>query len=184
MTGASETDFERTLRWMTNNVRGAYEAVHASGTPDAGKPRVNSGTCLLVCCYMNALGKVLWKGLVPPDRRDFRRFERFIEKCMPDFVHECGGKKFPSTPRQRAGGIEWLYEVFRCGFVHGFYAGQSGGWTRRPDLNDYWVETEPLVVINIDRLVSGFEEALDRFKSIAGSDAEIEARFLEFILGD
>lgn len=184
MNAANESDLARTLRWMKNNVRGAYEAVHPPGTVDAGKHRVNSGTCLLVCCYINALGKVLWKGAAPPDRKDFRRFERFVSECMADYVAECDKKKFPPTPKSRQGGVEWLYEVFRCGFVHGFYAGESGGWARRPELDAYWVETDPLVVINIDRLVSGFEEALERFRESAAKDQELDARFSEYILAD
>lgn len=51
----------------------------------------NSGTCIIVCCYINGLGKVLWKGQEPKPikgqprpRTDFLRFQKFLHDCMND----------------------------------------------------------------------------------------------------
>jgi hypothetical protein len=122
MSKAHEDIVDRTLRWMTENLLGAYNATHPQGHPQAGKHCTNSGTCILVCCYINALGKVLLEGGPPKNtpRRDFVRFSEFLQRCMSDFLVESSGKCFPLTPKERIGGDEWLYEVFRCGFVHGF----------------------------------------------------------------
>ena len=91
MANGQEDLMDRTLRWMTDNVRGAYTAVHPAGHPDAGAFSVNSGTCVLVCCYINALGKVLLKG-GPPRRRggqrtrkDFERFRELMDMLMPSW---------------------------------------------------------------------------------------------------
>src|SRR3990172_4047361 len=121
MTKANEDIVERTLRWMTENLMGVYNAKHPPGHPKAGKHCTNSGTCILVCCYINALGKVLLKGDQPKktDRRDFIRFREFLHRCMNDFLVESRERSFPLTPAGSSDGVEWLYEVFRCGFVHG-----------------------------------------------------------------
>jgi hypothetical protein len=57
MTKAKEDECERKLRWMTENLNGAYAAKHPEGHKNAGKHCTNSGTCIIVCCYINALGK-------------------------------------------------------------------------------------------------------------------------------
>ena len=62
MTTAHEHIVERSLRWMTENLMGAYNATHPPGHPHAGNHCTNSGTCILVCCYINAMGKVLLEG--------------------------------------------------------------------------------------------------------------------------
>lgn len=182
--GSGEDLLDRTTRWMTDNVQGAYTAVD----PKDGGFRVNSGTCLLVCCYVNSLGKVLLKGGPPKSqggqrvRQDFERFREFLRRCMSDFLNESAQKPLPPTPKGRTGGDEWLYEVFRCGFVHGFYAGVNGGWNRNPHSNDYWLQVQPLIVLNIDRLVRGFNDGLVAFRAIAAADPDLRTRFRDYIL--
>jgi hypothetical protein len=46
---------DRTLRWMGDNLQGAYTAKYPPEHAKAGQYCVNSGTCILVCCYINAL---------------------------------------------------------------------------------------------------------------------------------
>lgn len=183
-----EDAMDRTLRWMMDNVLGAYTAVYDPTHPRKGDFCVNSGTCLLVCCYINSLGKVLLKGGPPKSRggvsvrRDFERFREFLRCCLSDFQSESAQKALPLTPKGRTGGDEWLYEVFRCGFVHGFYPGTSGGWARDPRSNDYWLSVQPSVVLNIDRLVRGFDEGVVAFRAIAAADPDLRAKFRDYIL--
>ena len=58
---AAEDTMDRTLRWMCENLWGARDARHPHNHKNAGSHRTNSGTGVLVCCYINALGKVLRK---------------------------------------------------------------------------------------------------------------------------
>lgn len=175
---------DRTLRWMGDNLQGAYTAKYAPGNPKEGQYCVNSGTCILVCCYINALGKVLLKGGPAPkhSRREFQRFREFLLRCMPDFLSESSKKVLPPTPKgKRSGGDEWLYEVFRCGFIHSFYPG-DGAWGRRPALRKYWFQAGPLVALNIDELVRGFERGVGEFRNLVAADADLRTRFKEYIL--
>jgi len=112
MTKAKEDAVERTLRWMTENLNGAYMAKHPEGHPNAGYHCTNSGTCIIVCCYINALGKVLLKGGPPKrsPRRDFERFRKFLKFCMSDFLSESDAMGLPPMPKGRSGGDEWLYD--------------------------------------------------------------------------
>ena len=164
-----DVDLEQALLSMKTSVRDVYEATHPARTPE---------TCHIVCRWMTALGEMLWRGPVPPDRSDFRRFERFVTECMPDLAAECAAKMFPPTPSGRAGGVEWLFEVFRC------YSGESGGLARRAELDDYWVETHPVVVLNVARLVAGFQEAAERFKPLASEAGILHTRLLDLIRED
>jgi hypothetical protein len=185
-----ETPLEQTARWMLDNVRGAYESVYPPGHPAVGEFRVNSGTCLLICCYANALGKVLLHGGPPVERdgkrirRDFERFREFITTCMPDIETEWKRKSFPLTPKGRLGSTEWLYEVFRCGFVHGFYPGTHGAWVRMPQLREYWSDAQGRVVLNVDHFVRGFEAGVANFLEIGHSDAILHEGCLEFLLSE
>jgi hypothetical protein len=186
MTRAHEDIVEQTLRWMTENLMGAYNATHPPGHPHAGDHCTNSGTCILVCCYINALGKVLLKG-GPPNktlRRDFVRFREFLQLCMRDFLSESSARGLPSTPRGRSGGDEWLYEVFRCGFVHGFYPRTNVAWGRRPGLNKYWFETRSRLTLNIDELVRGFERGIAEFRRLVAADPDLRSRFKEYVLAE
>jgi hypothetical protein len=140
MTTTREDTVEKTLRWMSENLNGAYTAVHPQDHRYAGKHCTNSGTCVLVCCYINALGKVLLRGGPPRGRprRDFARFREFLAFCMNDFLTESRTRSLTNTPRGNCGGDEWLYEVYRCGFVHGFYPGADVAWGRARDYKRYW----------------------------------------------
>lgn len=184
MTRAHEDIVNRTLRWMTENLMGAYNATHPQGHPHAGNHCTNSGTCILVCCYINALGKVLLKG-GPPNkspRRDFARFREFLRRCMSDFLAESSGRPFPSTPAGRSGGDEWLYEVFRCGFVHGFYPRSTNAAWGRHLGNKYWSEKGSRITLNIDELVRGFERGIGEFRRLVAADDDLRTRFKEYIL--
>lgn len=179
-----EDGVERTLRWMTENLMGAYKATHPLGHPDAGKPCTNSGTCIIVCCYINGLGKVLLKGGPPKSspRRDFVRFQAFLRSCLNDFVRESDAMCLPLTPKKRSGGDEWLYEVFRCGFVHGYPANVA--WGRFPRHDKYWLDYRGRLTLNIDELVKGFQRGIDEFRRTVYADAELQSRFMEFIVAD
>ena len=187
MTEAREDPVERTLRWMTETVEGAYNARHPQGHPKAGTHCVNSGTCILVFCYINALGKVLLTGGPPkrgPSRHprpDFARFQEFLRLCMGDFLRESSAKGLPPTPRGHMGGDEWLYE-FRCGFVHG-YPSAKVAWGRRRG-NKYWSDYQGRLMLNIDGLVRGFLRGIDEFRKLVAADAELRSKFTKSIVAE
>jgi hypothetical protein len=185
-----EDAMERRLRWMWENLNGAYTARHPEGHPAAGGYCTNSGTCIIVCCYINALGKVLLKGGPPKrgrskhPRSDFARFHEFLRVCMSDFLTESSAMTWPPTPRQRPGsGDEWLYEVFRCGFVHG-YPGANVAWGRCPRRNKYWLRSRGRLTLNIDGLVRGFQRGLAEFRRLADVDPDLRSRFMDYIVAD
>jgi hypothetical protein len=186
MASRSEDAMDRRLRWMTENVTGAYNAQHPDGHPNAGNHCVNSGTCIIVCCYINALGKVLLKGGPPKGghrRRDFERFNDFLQQCMRDFVTESSRRNWLPTPRGKTCGEEWLYEVFRCGFVHG-YPGANVAWGRKPRSTRYWFCHKGRLTLNIDELVKGFQRGIEEFRRLANADTDLLTRFMDYIVAD
>jgi len=120
-----EDDFDKSLSYFAENVNGAYEAVHPEGHDREGKRCSCSGTAIIVCCFINGLGKVLWKQQAakqqrggPRPRKDFLRFQRFLQDCMSDFLNESNARGLPPLPDGKTRGDEWLYQVYRCGFVN------------------------------------------------------------------
>ena len=104
----AEDLLDRTLRWMRENLDGANRAVHPAGHSNEGKPCSNSGTAIIVCCYINALGKVLKKG----KGRDNERFKFFVTECMTDFMNAASTKALPARAGLGAGaGDAWLCRV-------------------------------------------------------------------------
>lgn len=189
MAKVREDAMEQRLRWMTENLNGAYMARHPEGHPSAGDHCTNSGTCIIVCCYINALGKVLLKGGPPKrgrsrhPRPDFARFHEFLRLCMSDFLNESIAMSWPQTPRGRTGGDEWLYEVFRCGFIHG-YPGANVAWGRNLHYNKYWFTHRGRLTLNIDELVKGFQRGIVEFRRLAAADADLRSHFIEYIVAD
>jgi len=186
MTNAREDAMERRLRWMTENLNGAYNARHPEGHPNAGDHCTNSGTCIIVCCYINALGKVLLKGGPSREnhpRPDFARFQAFLQQCMNDFLSESNSMNLPPTPKGRTGGDEWLYEVFRCGFIHGYpYGNVAWARTEPNSYYKYWFHHQGRLTLNIDELVRGFHRGIEEFRRLADTDTELRSRFIEFIV--
>jgi hypothetical protein len=185
-----EEAMERRLRWMCENLNGAYTARHPKGHSASGGYCTNSGTCIIACCYINALGKVLLKGGPPkrgPSRHprpDFARFHEFLHLCMSDFLTESGAMTWSPTPRGRPGsGDEWLYEVFRCGFVHG-YPGTNVTWGRSSRSNRYWRRSRGRLMLSIDGLVRGFQRGVVEFRRLADADPDLRSRFMEYIVAD
>lgn len=174
MAKRGEDRMDQRLRWMTENVEGAYNAVHPKGHDNAGEPCVNSGTCILVCCYINALGKVLWKKQKTGDRQ---RFQRFVNYCMSDFVKESSANGLPE------GGVLVLYKAFRCGFVHG-YPKKNFAWGRFGAGNYWYRDKTNRLVLNIDELVLGFKRGKEEFKQRAVADPELRTKFLQYITLD
>ena len=180
---------DRTLRWMKENLDGAYNARYSEGHEKSGQHCTNSGTCLLICCYINILGKVLCKG--GPDKkvngkrikRDRQRFLQFAERCMPDLVTKSSAKTFPQIKQRPITGQEFLYEIFRCGFVHQFYPNEKSGWSRFPGQEQYWKEATPdRVVLNIDEFKRGFDCGVVRFREIAEIENDLRENFREYLL--
>jgi hypothetical protein len=178
MAESNEDLMDRTLRWMGDNLEGAYNAKYPPGHPKEGDHCVNSGTCILVCCYINALGKVLLKGGPAPNsrRRDFQRFREFLRRCMPDFLSESSKKALPKS------GDEWLYEVFRCGFIHNYYPGTDGAWSRRPKLKEYWFQADSREALNVDELVRGFVRGIKEFRQVVEADPDLRSNFQKYLL--
>jgi hypothetical protein len=171
---------DQTLHWMHDNLQGAYNAKYPPKHPRAGKYCVNSGTCILVCCYINALGKVLLKG----GGKDSQRFSKYLECCMPDFQYESMKKKLQLTLNgESMQGDRLLYKVFRCGFVHGFYPSSTNvAWGRRPDLHEYWIPNRLHVTLNVDEFVRGFERGIKIFRQLLDADPDLRAKFREYLL--
>lgn len=94
MANAGEDYMDKRLRWMEENIDGAYNAVHPPGHDHAGSHCTNSGTFILVCCYIEALGKVLMKG----PGGSARRFQEFLRVCMSDFLSESNARTDLSLP--------------------------------------------------------------------------------------
>jgi hypothetical protein len=159
---------------MSENLSGAQRAVHPPGHPNAGTHCTNSGTGIIVCCYINALGKVLRKG----QPGDSERFKTFVRECMPDFLNAGSTRSLPPTPRRQVGGEYWLYEVYRCGFVHAFYPDRAA-WGRSRSAR-YWLKNNP-PTLNIDRLVRGFNDGLVVFRRKAEDDPDLRANFKRYI---
>lgn len=177
---------DRTLRWMHENLDGAYNATYPSEHEKSGQHCTNSGTAILIFCYINILGKVLLKG-GPPKRknvsRDKERFIEFLKRCMPDFTEESATHTFPQTHKETTTGQDWLYKVFRCGFVHQFYPSKTDGWSRFPDSNKYWQEVgQHRVVLNISQLRRGFDDGVRRFRKIVQDDSDLCDNFEQYIL--
>lgn len=172
----TEDLLDRTLRWMKENLDGANSAVHPKGHVSAGKPCTNSGTGIIVCCYINALGKVLKKG----KGYDNERFKFFVTECMTDFMNAASTKALPPHGSLGAGaGEAWLYHVYRCGFVHEFYSTKNSAWTRSNSTR-YWLKYNP-VTLNINGLVKGFYKGVEEFKKKAAADPDLRTTFKTYI---
>jgi hypothetical protein len=143
-----------------------YPADHAK----AGKHCTNSGTGIIVCCYINALGKVLMKG----KRRDHERFKKFIRECMPDSLIAGSTKALPPAPCGKVGREFWLYEEF----VQAFYPGKWR-WGRSSNPR-YWLKSNP-PTLNIDRLARGFVDGLAIFKRKVAADPDLRKNFESYI---
>jgi hypothetical protein len=101
---------------------------------------------------------------------------------MIDFLSESDAMGLTLTPKKRSGGDEWLYEVFRCGFIHGYPANVA--WGRNPGLYKYLFRNKGRLTLNIDELVRGFQRGIEKFRQLAAADAELRTRFKEYIVAD
>jgi hypothetical protein len=164
---------------MSENLTGARDAVHPAGHKNAGDHCTNSGTGIITCCYINALGKVLLKGQLG----DGRRFRAFVTTCMQDFLQADSTKALPPTPRNQVGGEHWLYEVYRCGFVHAFYP-TAGAWGRADAGKKYWSFKNGRPILNIDAFVKAFMQGVEEFKNQASADPDLRANFEDYITRD
>jgi hypothetical protein len=100
---------------------------------------------------------------------------------MKDFLSESSAMDLSPTPRGESGGDEWLYEVFRCGFIHG-YPGANVAWGRNSAHNKYWFHHRGPLTLNIDELVRGFHRGIVEFRRLADTDTELRSRFMEYIV--
>jgi len=170
-----EDTFDQTLRWMRANLSGALNAVYPPGHPQAGDHCTNSGTGTLICCYIDALGKVLMEG-----RSDNRKhFDAFLQTCMQDFLTAGTTKRLPATKDGHVGAEAWIYEVYRCGFVHQFCP-DDVGWARSKSAR-YWTKLDP-VTLNIDRFARGFLDGLEIFREEARQRPHLRSNFSDFLL--
>jgi hypothetical protein len=186
---ANESEIDKTLRHMTENLNGAYEAVHPKTHPRKGKRCTCSGTAILACCYINGLGKVLLKGGPPKrgankhPRPDFARFQAFLTQCMPDFLVQSQAEGLPPLHNGATSGDEWLYYAYRCAFVHGLpKRGITWGWNRHS--KKYWFKRKGRVGLNIDQLVRGFHDGVLRFTHIVNADSALKSDFADYLRHD
>jgi hypothetical protein len=182
-----EDDMDQRLRWMRENVLGAYHAKHEhnpSPPKDQSGHCTNSGTCIIVCSYINGLGKVLWKGKEPKQRKGqprvrphFLRFQKILHDCMPDFMKESNARTDLPMP-----GDDLLYTKYRCGFVHGYPTGDFK-WGRKGPKGKYWFIKGKggKLTLNIDQLVPGFLDGIEKFKQLAVIDRDLRSKFIDYI---
>jgi len=168
MAKQTKDTMERRLRWMKENVEGAYYAKHEHN-PNCPQDHVdptgyctNSGTVIIVSCYMEGLGKVLKRG----QGLNAARFNEFVRECMHDFLKE--------TNQQGVG----FYGAFRSGLVHG-YPTLDYKWIRK-GLGTYWYRVDQKPTLNIDQFVAGFIDGIAEFRRKAvGTD--LETKFVDYI---
>jgi hypothetical protein len=129
---------------------------------------------------MNALGKVLRRG----KHGDFERFREFLSTRMKYFLAESDTLALPATPSGHSGGDRWLYEVFRCGFVHAFYPAGDVRWGRNEPLTKYWWYHRSTVTLNIDELVRGFRRGMLVFRHRVYADPDLASQFKEDLLAN
>ena len=120
---------------------------------------------------MEALGKVLLAGKHDPGRR----FQEFVERCMPDLDSEL-----KATGRVEP--YKWFYRYFRSAFVHGYpkpwYAWKRGGSGK------YFLKDKHKMkdaILNIDEFVAGFERGIEKFKECAVADPDLRINFIPYI---
>lgn len=161
------------LTWMKENVEGAYYARHEHN-PNCPQDHVdptghctNSGTCIIVCCYMEGLGKVLNKG----KGGKAENLNEFAKQCMPDFLSQTRAQ-FDKR------GVTF-YGAIRSGLVHG-YPTREYKWGRK-GLGEYWYQVDGKPTLNIDQFVAGFIDGVARFKHRAEVDTDLRTKFEECI---
>ena len=87
-------------------------------------------------------------------------------------------KRVAPDANRKSGGDQWLYGVYRCGFVHAFYP-SAGSWGRSKSVR-YWTRSNP-PILNIDRLVRGFMDGVGVFRERCLADAELRTNFKSYI---
>lgn len=174
---SAKDDFDRVLRWMVENLTVASSIYRSTEKTIAVDPGIsvdsnghpqrisedlpsnldswflNSGSALIACCYVDALGKVVLGGT--GGKR--AGFERFLTDHMGDFVAECTQKGAPFS-------LDTLWKVYRNGFVHQFASGDAV-WGRKGRQAPYWFEHNGRPGINIDRFVAGVIEGIGHFRT-------------------
>jgi hypothetical protein len=169
MAKPGEDAMAQRLRWMEENVDGAYHARHPKGHDEEGGYRTNSGTCILVSCYMEALGKVLMRGTSGPGRR----FREFLQRCMGDLISEAKARGIADPPR-------WFYAEFRSAFVNG-YPKPEFAWKRGGSGKYFLTDSKNRTILNIDEFVAGFKRGITQFKRCADTDPDLRSNFIRYI---
>lgn len=189
-----EANWERTLRWMRNNLllsRGIFEAgghyqvdprlsrvgeAVEFDTTGVGPGDVqwtfNSAAALVALCYIEAMGKVRRQADGLPKGQNKERFRHFLPAHMKDYVQECAAPK-------AVGSVQLLWDV-RNGFAHQF-AAKTMGWERAGHVAPYWRSHNGLSVLNIDRLVIGTVRGLDDFAKWYQGGGNTDAQFLAWL---
>ncbi len=174
----AEHPLDRTLRWMRANLSGALNAKYPAGHSAAGDHCTNSGTGTLICCYIDALGKVLCRGA----SGNRRHFAAFLTQCMEPFLTARSTKALPDIPGKGRGagdGEAWLYEVYRCGFVHQFVP-FGAGWRRSATSHRIWTSADG-VTLTIDALAREFEHGLVRFEAVVRANPKLLGNFDDYL---
>lgn len=142
------------------------------------QPKLNSAAALIVCCYMEALGKVLKEG----DGSNIARFDRFVRRYLDGWNKETGYNNPPFKSADRA--TRALYTQFRCGFAHQFANG-GVGWNRGGRTAAYFtVDAHGRPGLNVDRLAAEFLAGLQRFKDECSASVERGETTFDQLLAD
>jgi hypothetical protein len=197
-------DFQTILRWMRENVLAVSSIVAGGdevtiheriklndgvldGDPadwclaEGKKWMVNSASCLIVCCYIDALGKVIVDAGAQRRSNQFRFgkfFDDYVRTADPDLSKEPLDQEVRTRDNIRVGNVsqsaKTLFTHYRHGFVHGF-ASEGKAWGRCSS-KQLWVEADANVtVLNINHLVELFVAGLDKFER-SGVAPEVWAR--------
>ncbi len=190
----------RMERWMLDDLAVANGVV-LDGT--GRQCRANSGTLLLICCYIDALGAFLagraresfgrrhgvsvrqeFVAFVNAYMDGFRAASRtragaelrrsvMTDRCAPG----CGKPSYPPPAREKLTYTEILYVVFRNGLAHEFLPRGWAGFVRGNQPYLRWDRRLRGLVVNLDRLLPDFIQALQHYCEDVRQTPTVRAEF-------
>lgn len=83
---------------------------------ERGTKNLHSVWVLLICCYIDALGKELYKNC-----NSACRFKQFISDYMNDTYQELENKSLSDRKKHKEHYLDLLYSDIRCGLVHEYF---------------------------------------------------------------
>lgn len=190
---------DRMERWMLDNL----EVVNGQAVRNGQPVAANSGTLLLICSYIDALGGYLCGRATETfghhRASNKRGFENFVWSYMPRFraaaltakgteirrtvtVDRCApgcSARRPAVKRKKLNFCEMLYTLYRNGLVHEFLPRSWAGYARGTRVCVCWDSRRRRLVVDLDELVGDFREALAGYCADVRNDRAVRSRFRE-----